>query len=273
MSGDWAFMPTDMSSILTSSQTVTTSGSVPVARPAVNAIFDTAAIRGRLECSPLDMSNQSAWLYTLDFTNKTAWNSSIPSDLKTGYELKLGLSMNESIGGGKYIYWNDRNPYFSFFATNYRMKCCGNETDGVVNEASIGYWSPPADNTHQGIVVKWLTGHPYAIQFNDSTDTKNLSPGEGYGAHLHWVWKDVPKVTAMNCTPIFETANASITVDVSTGIVQNYTIDDTPRLDPNAWAYNYVELNVSKGVQYNATMYTSGYEIMPGSYVNNMTVR
>ncbi|KUJ17961.1 uncharacterized protein LY89DRAFT_781079 [Mollisia scopiformis] len=273
MNDDWAFMPAEISSISISSQSVSSSDNAPVAGSAVNATFDTPAIRGRLECSPLDMSNTSAWLYTLDFTNKTAWNSTIPSDLKTGYELKLGLAMNESVGDGKYTYWDDDSPYFSFFATDYRLKCCGNETNGTVNEASVGYWSLPADSMHQGIVVKWITGHPYVSQFNDSTGSDYLSPGEGYGAHLHWAWKDVPKVTALNCTPVFETANASITVDVSTGIVQNYTINDTPRLDPNAWAYNYVQLNVSKGVPYNATMYTgSGYEVKPGSFVNNVTV-
>lgn len=111
------------------------------------------------------------------------------------------------------------------------------------------------------------------MQFSDSTDANHRSPGEGYGTHVHWVWKDIPKVTAMNCTPIFETANTSVTVDVSTGIVQNYTIKDTPRADTNAWAYNYVQLNVSQGVQYNATMYSGyGYEVKPGSYVNNITV-
>ncbi|KAE8449814.1 hypothetical protein EG329_007291 [Mollisiaceae sp. DMI_Dod_QoI] len=274
MSGDWAFMPADIFSISPSSETVSSADSAPVAGPSKNTTFNTPALRGRLECTLLDMSNTSAWLYTLDFKNKTAWNeSNIPSNLKTGYELKAGFAMNESMGGGKYTYWDDSNPYFSFFATDYRLKCCGNETNGTVHQAAIGYWSPPADSPHSGIVVKWLTGHPYATQFNDSTDADHRSPGEGYGAHIHWVWKDIPKVTALNCTPIFESANASITVDVSTGIVQNYTINDTPQADPNAWAYNYVQLNVSKGVPYNSTMFTGyGYEVTPGRFVNNMTV-
>ncbi|CZR53400.1 uncharacterized protein PAC_03278 [Phialocephala subalpina] len=274
MSDDWAFMPVDMSSIPTSSRAVSFTDSVPIAGPASNVTFDTPALRGRLDCTPIDMSNTSAWLYTLDFTNKTAWNdANIPSDLKTGYELKLGLALNESIGGGKYKYYDDSNPYFSFFATDYRMKCCGDESDGVLKESSIGYWSPPADSPHSGIVVKWLTGHPYAEQFNDSTDADNRSFGEGYGAHVHWVWKDIPKVTAMNCTPIFESASASVTVDVSTEIVQNYTINDVPSVDPNAWAYNYVQVNMSQGVPYNSTMWVGyGYEVKPGSFVNNMTV-
>lgn len=272
--GDWAFVPAELESVSLSQESGSSSSTntSELLGPSINATFSTPALRARLECNQLDMSNMSAWLTTLDFTNKSAWNDlNIPSDLKVGYELKTGLAMNQSFNG-TYTYWDDNTPYFSFFATDYRLKCCGNN-DTKDAEAAIGYWSPAADSPHTSVIVKRITGHPFPVQFNDSTSLFYRSPGEGYGAHIHWVWKDIPKVTALNCTPVYETANASVTVDVSTGIVQNYTIIDTPKLDRNALAYNYIEVNVSTGVPYTQQIYTgSGYQVAPGRFVNNVTV-
>lgn len=68
----------------------------------------------------------------------------IPVDLKVGYELNLGLAMNYSQNGRTWQYFPDRNPYFSFFTENNRLKCCGNTTTGdpaIPGEAVIGYVS------------------------------------------------------------------------------------------------------------------------------------
>jgi len=273
---EWAFVPVDLTSVpITSQNNATLSQNSPAQLGTKkNISFITPSIGGRLECTPIDMSNTSAWLTTLDFTNKTAWNDSkIPSDLKVGYELKLGLSMDRSVDGHS-TYYDDQNPYFSFFATNYRLTCCGNETNGTVNEATIGYWSPAADSEHTSVVVKWITGHPFATQFNDSTPLENRSSGEGYNSGIHWVWKDIPKVTALNCTPIFETSNASITVDLASRIVQDCSIINTPIPDINAWGYGYVGLNVSKGVPYSQQLSAgAGFEVTPGFFLHNVSVR
>ncbi|KAH6683362.1 hypothetical protein B0J14DRAFT_556608 [Halenospora varia] len=277
---DWAFVPLDLSKVPNVAADLSSSVNSTAVGAANNITVNTPAIRGRLECKPMDMSNTSAWLTTLDFTNKTAWNDpNIPADLKKGYELKLGLSWNQSLPDNKYQkwkYWSDSTPYFSFFSEMDRLICCANDTGTLADpgEASIGFWSPPGDSEHGGIVVKWLTGHPYRVQFNDSTDSSHRqSTGTGYLSHYHWVWKDIPKVTALNCTPIFETSTASVTLDLSTSIVQNHTILTPPTPDPAAWAYNFVSLNVSRGVPYSTSMYSgSGYQITPGTYVHNISV-
>lgn len=180
------------------------------------------------------MSNTSAWLNTLDFTDRAAWNdTAVPADLETGYELKSGVSLNQSLGNGKYHYWDDENPYFTLSEPGYRLNCCGNVTGG---NAAIGYWSSAADAKHSSVVVKWLTGHPFANQFTDSEN------------QTHWVWKDVPKVNALNCTPLFETANAKVEVDFETGAVQSYTIVDSPITISDAWSYKYQAQEVSQDV-------------------------
>ncbi|KAH7399809.1 hypothetical protein BKA64DRAFT_722635 [Cadophora sp. MPI-SDFR-AT-0126] len=275
-SDDWAFLPVDLDTVPVSSSIIkppSITGQVG-ALSAVNATLGTPAIRGRLECTPFDMTkNISAWLNTLDFTNKTAWNDShIPPDLRTGYELKTGFALNRSSTGGQYRYWDGTYPYFSFFSTNFRLTCCANETDDAVNEASIGYWSSAADYPSTSVVVKWIKGFPYSRQFNSSTSSRQRV-GDGSASGSHWTWKDIPEVTALNCTPIFETANATVTVDTTTQVVQNYTILDKPQVDSNAFAYNYVQLNVSKGVNYSSQyMGGGGYQVKPGVYLNNMTV-
>lgn len=208
------------------------------------------------------MSNTSAWLTTLDFSDKGIWNdTTIPADLKIGYELKLGLSMNQSLANGQFKYWNDDNPYFTFFVGPDHMDCCGSGSNNNVGEAAIGYWSPAADAKHSSVVIKWVTGYPFSDEFTDSSNV------------LHWVWKNIPKVAALNCTPIFESANAKIEVDLATNEVRDYTIVDDPARDSNAWSHNYQALNVSTGVPYTSSSSGSGFEVGPSQFVRNVSVR
>jgi hypothetical protein len=44
-----------------------------------------------------------------------------------------------------------------------------------------------------------------------------------------------PQVQAIQCSPSFEKANASITVSVNDGTILEYEILDTPRPMPEAW--------------------------------------
>ncbi|RDW82963.1 hypothetical protein BP5796_04454 [Coleophoma crateriformis] len=274
---DWAFVPVNLTSADTSASNTTFTSDISNLGPSNNVTVQTPALRGRLECIPLSFSNTSAWLNTLDFTNSSAWNDSkIPADLKTGYELKAGLALNESYAGtySGYYYFDDDSPYTSIFAVDYRMTCCGNETDGEVGQAAVGYWSPAGieePEVSRSVIVKWLVGHPFASQFNDSTPLIDRN-SDGYGGHMHWVWKDIPKVMAYNCTPIFETANASVTVDLASGAVQDYQLLDTPVPDENAWAFNYVRHNVSSELNYtDDTWAGAGYDLN-GVFVHNITV-
>ncbi|RDW71544.1 hypothetical protein BP6252_08107 [Coleophoma cylindrospora] len=274
---DWAFVPANLTSVQASASNTTYDSETSNLGPSNNITVQTPALRGRLECIPLSFSNTSAWLNTLDFTNSSAWNDpNIPADLKTGYELKAGLALNESYAGtySGWDYFDDLNPYTSIFAVDYRMTCCGNETDGEVGQAAVGYWSPAGieePEVSRSVIVKWLVGHPFASQFNDSTPLTSRT-GDGYESHMHWVWKDIPKVMAYNCTPIFETANASVTVDLASGAVQDYQLLGTPVPDENAWTYNYVWHNVSSELNYtDDTFAGAGYDLN-GVFVHNITV-
>jgi len=224
-----------------------------------NVTLDTAALRGRLQCTPIDMSNSTEWLVTLDFKNKTLWNDTkIPSGINVGYELHNTFP-------GQY---DDTNT-IPFFPDGNRLTCCSNETGGDVGKAAIGYWTSAVRG--EGVMIKWITGYPFKHQF--TTSVRGYSSGKA-----HWIWKDIPSVTAMNCTPVFESANANVKVDLSSGIVQEHKILDTPVNDTSAFQYNYVTMNVSAGLPYSFSNTGHGMGYLSeggaaGEYLLNMTTR
>ena len=123
------------------------------------------------------------------------------------------------------------------FADPARLVCCANETDNVPGPASIGYWSI---NTYEGsdtptgnFTVKWIVGEAIEPQF---VDLKNTS---------HFVWQNQPSIAALNCQPIIESANASVTVDLANGAVQGYSILDAPDMATSAWSDDYEEHNTT----------------------------
>ncbi|KAG9244511.1 hypothetical protein BJ878DRAFT_550247 [Calycina marina] len=242
----WAFPPLDISSVHGSASS--------------DATIDTTSLRGRLECEPLEVSKISSWLTVLEFMNKDQWNDTrIPSDLEIGYELNIGVSLNETNPDGSVTSWDDENPYFSFFAADEKLQCCGNKSIVTPQKASIGYWSSAADARHSSVVVKWITGDVFGAQFRDSSN------------QTHLVWKTVPEVVALKCNPIYETANVKVEVDISTGTVKDYKILDTPLPDPNAWSHMYQGLNVSDGLLYTTSSDGDGLKV-GDSIVQNVTV-
>jgi hypothetical protein len=48
------------------------------------------------------------------------------------------------------------------------------------------------------------------------------------------VWKEAPKMTALNCMPIFETAHATVTIDAASATVQKYHLTTEPTNDTTA---------------------------------------
>ena len=91
------------------------------------------------------------------------------------------------------------------------------------------YWSINAAYTSDlvtNFTVKWIVGEPYQqqVQLADSPE----------GALF--VWKSPPKMTALNCVPVFETVAARVTVDVETSTVQSHTLMTLPTNSRAAWS-------------------------------------
>jgi hypothetical protein len=99
-SQNWSFAPFNLTLLQADSKNQSALSTSALGHATINITVETPSLRSRLDCIPLDMSNTSTWLTTLDFTDKTAWNTIKLADNDTiGYELKLpiGKLFNERL--------------------------------------------------------------------------------------------------------------------------------------------------------------------------------
>ena len=242
----WSFAPVDLSTIPT--RTLQNIGddsangqeSGAPAPSSTLATLDTTAMRARLDCTPYDpFENTSIWMTKQDLTNSSYWNSSAnPSNLESAYELgtiacstdnpNIGLGMLCGTAGGI-------NVSTTFYVQPPQLSCCENRTDDEYGPASVGYWSANrspgvlfpsvTDEYPFNLTVKWIYGTPQEgfVMANASSESRKL------------LWHEPPKMTALNCRPIIETANARVTVDIASLQVQNYSLTSDPVPDTKAW--------------------------------------
>lgn len=147
-----------------------------------------------------------------------------PRRFSSAFELLSDITFSTQDGSQQWV--------TNTFADPARLMCCANETDGSPGTASIGYWSTNGDSTIQGnFNVKWIVGEVIEQQF---MDLQNNS---------HFLWQKRPSMTALDCQSIIETANASVTLDLTSGAVQGYSLVDNLRLSISAWSDDSEEHN------------------------------
>lgn len=247
---DWSFLPLNMDDVRASVSKLKIA-SLESSGLSTNLTLHTPALRGRLECKSLDFaSNTSRWLERIDFTNETAWNeTNRPPGLTYGYVLKGFADRGSDVG---------------------HFKCCANETDGVPGDVAIGYWSDLDYSTKEftsSMTVLWIVGQPLNGTFRSTNDY--VDPDNNYGPL--WIWSSEPKISVTNCTPIYERVETRVTVELDTGIVQNYSILTVPEPVASAWSDPYLKRN-------NSVDYTQGYfKVYSGNYnvsnFRNVTAR
>ena len=124
--------------------------------------------------------------------------------------------------------------------------------DSDKNSSSLGYWSPlyfddlnfpkfskdwPANFT-----VKWIHGDVLGT----ASDLANRS--EAVKVKVDGlVWTEPPKMTALNCRPIMETARARVTVSGRTSPVYGYEILGETSVDELGWLDVAVHRNKTPG--------------------------
>lgn len=242
----WSFAPVDFSA--SSAAIIGLSDDGPTASLnslPYNVSIETQALRARLSCSPVEATqNASTWVETLDFKNDKAWNSTnSPPGLEIGYELKEAVFVP-----------NTTLPYY-MIPQRGPVQCCANETDGSAGEAAVGYGTTMgylgSENTD--LFIKWIVGRPLEKLYFDanltSTDTR----------WAHWVWTEEPQMQGITCSPTIEAANATVTVDLSSGMVKDYSIIGEPQNATAAWLDNDVVREPYIPVPANETQYGSEY--------------
>ncbi|KAH7402793.1 hypothetical protein BKA66DRAFT_480935 [Pyrenochaeta sp. MPI-SDFR-AT-0127] len=203
--------------------------------PSVNITLETSAIRGRLECSPLDedIANVSSWLETVRF-ERFSNSTKGPVTNSVGYDLTPNMFTH-----------NSTSP----LTHPGRLACCLNSSQS--NEqgtVAIGYWSTNNGKYYPhssapwpiNMTVKWIHGSasPWPADIEFLKDKEALS---GYTPNQSsFMFSKVPVLQAMNCEPIIERAEAKITVDFETGNIQSYSITSQPQPAPEAWSDPFV---------------------------------
>lgn len=249
---DWSFLPLNMDDVRASVSKLNIASLIQYGL-STNLTLHTPALRGRLQCHSLDYaSNTSRWLERIDFTNETAWNqTNRPSGLMYGYVLKSFANRGSDVG------------YFT---------CCANQTNGIPGDAAIGYWSDldySARKFTSSMTVLWIVGQPLNGTFRSTNES--ISPDRENSVDRLWVWPEQPKLSFLNCTPIFERADANLTVALDTGMVQNYSILSEPEPITSAWSDPYLPRNTS--VDYTQGYFRPGGQPFDDSTFRNVTAR
>ncbi|KAI1126904.1 hypothetical protein F5Y10DRAFT_202426 [Nemania abortiva] len=240
-SGGWSFVPYDLS-MVPSTTLQNTGNRTSASKGATNATVDTSAIRARLECSPLALEDSKTWLTEWDLTNTTQWNKTKSTKaMSRGFE--LGLSDK---GDNTLLYLdaqpNDQGNYTTFFVNNKRFQCCQNGTDVQVGSGSVGYWSPNLRNGTfypdfagtwpANFTVKWIHGLPVEGYCG-------IVPT--YGCFPRLMWEEKPQMAALNCMPVIETANVTVTVNAPDGRVIDFALHGEPQPDDSAWSDDFIQ--------------------------------
>ena len=141
------------------------------------------------------------------------------------------------------LFPNDTNPELcggsfstGFFVNPSRLTCCVNDTSPEPGAASIGYWS--ANLPYQQVDLWSFPQWPYNFTvkwIHSSQMQEYYQANETITNYL--IFSEQPDMTAMNCLPVIEKANASVTVDHATGRAQSFNITDRPQPDPHAWSH------------------------------------
>ncbi|KAJ5574258.1 uncharacterized protein N7459_008685 [Penicillium hispanicum] len=249
----WSFVPLDLRNI-TAAKSLSAIGAS--AADNVNSIsqtnitFETPAIRGRIECSepPLQvLMNISNFYTSTDLRNGTIYNmSTVPDGLLGGYQLgnvyiseDLPSSITPILPSQN---WTECPGCTTAFANPSQIICCGNgSSDSHEGGAAVGYWSPNADGIYysprwfqKNFTAKWFYGDAVAgIKTADTTAAEEIAdPG--------LLFPNPPSMSLLNCEPIVETANSKITVDPSSGEIQDFDIFGTPQTVSEPWSDDFL---------------------------------
>lgn len=211
----WSFVPLDFASLSVSNGSNQTTDVSNDVGSGLNATLETPAIRARLDCKPWPNEKDPWWLVqTNDVTNTSIWDEvTNPSQYPTGY------------------YFNDSFPLLPGSGI---ALCCAQGTMQDPGTSELGYWvldHEEAGWADRNFSAKWFTGTAQIFQPR-MIDTYS---------NPRFTWLEKPTVVAVECTPIIESANAQVMLDVASQSIYNYTILDNATPEENAWTDSFVQ--------------------------------
>jgi hypothetical protein len=164
----------------------------------------------------------------------------------TGYVLPTYISNGDSFNA----------PVFS---APRRMACCTNGTSPG-GQSIVAYWSSnntiydkrpemvaeednvegfkELSNWSKRFAIKWVTG-PTASTTVRGTDPTHIDTDVGYANESVLYFLEEPQMTVLDCTPIIEQVNASITLARYTKQILEFELLGSPQPVQEAWEYSY----------------------------------
>jgi hypothetical protein len=222
-------------------------------RSSVNVSIITSAVRSRLECSTVKLPT-TRWLDSVQDVFPNHINESI-----TGHVLPPMLSDDASF----------RAPVFT---VPRRMACCTNGTSPG-GQSIVAYWS--SDNAiydkpepligddvpveklsiwSKQFAIKWIVGPTASttilvtsptlitnefVEGNGTTLSFEEQPQIGEANEPLLYFLEEPQITVLDCNPVIEQVNASVTLARFTNQILEYELLGTPQPALGAWDYPY----------------------------------
>lgn len=248
----WSFVPIDMSSVPESDMykgtpsTRNSTSNTANKSPTVNVTVTTPALRGTLDCTPLESAaNLSSWLTEWDMSDSDRWNISMnPTGLDRGFEVNDHMELGTQAA-------LSTTP---ILARERTILCCANMSGDTSSESAIGYWSAnygqyqvydfETASYPRNLTLKWISGNA-AREFYMGNETYEGRRGEG-DDFRHLIWSESPDMSAINCRPRVEWVNATVTVDMETSQVWEYEILGSPEPVDWPWSDVYLAHNYSE---------------------------
>ncbi|KAH7095344.1 hypothetical protein FB567DRAFT_512389 [Paraphoma chrysanthemicola] len=285
---EWAFTPVRFDALPNSTVTQKTGSknedeqkSALVTSP-MNVSITTSALRARLDCR-ISQVPLTDWLDRAEdvYPDRTR-------EKLDGYVLPATLF--------------DDKPYKTpVFTVPRRIACCTNGTS-TGNHSVIAYWSSTATYTEPrpaeevdlngplnlkvpqiwapNFTIKWIRG-PTSSTTISAQDNKlnHVTSRVGYEDATLLYFLEEPKMALLNCLPVIERANASITLARSTGEILGAEMLSEPQLAAEAWDYawdavypkpssNDTNFNVSYGPLFLTQLLNAPHLVLPQQYPN-----
>ena len=208
----------------------------------LNLSITTTAIRSRLECSPVKLPN-AGWLDSVqdvfsDAIDKSVTGSVLPTTISDGASFsapvfsaprRMACCTNGTRPGGQSIiaYWSSNNTIYD---KRPELEMMADE-DNFEGFEELSNWS-------KHFSIKWILG-PTASTAVRGTDPTRVNPSVGWANETVLYYLEEPQITALDCTPIIERANASIMLASYTEQILEFELLETPQPVDEAWDYAY----------------------------------
>ncbi|USP81319.1 hypothetical protein yc1106_08593 [Curvularia clavata] len=236
----------------------------------------TSAVRSRLECSPIIVSD-SSWLDRAadvypDRTNETLTGFALPTTIFNGQQAVVA-------------YWTSNSSMLEPKDPTAPLQNCTSDENSTICTAFSRPESGPENvvvhgSWYRNFTIKWIVGLGTTAKISgadlfDKVGYENrLSPQYGNVDEELLYFTQEPAISLINCVPVIEVANASVTVARSSGNVLDYHLLVDSQPDHNAWEYawdivypvptsNRYEGNVSYGHLFMTQLLTAAHIITP----------